>query len=58
VKWLWDDEWPEDIVYTHHGVWRNAQGYWFNDESQAGLCGPFITWRSAHQAMRAYAESL
>lgn len=61
MKWVQTehDQAELALVFVQECYWKDKEGkFWFNDETQADVCGPFDTLEDCKAACDMYAESL
>jgi hypothetical protein len=60
-RWVWDEgeQRSLELLLVVHGVWKDKDGkFWFNDETQANICGPYDTQVECERAAKGYGDSL
>jgi len=61
VKWLQTEREQVELglVFVQECYWKDQDGkFWFNDETQADVCGPFNTLADCETACTEYAKTI
>jgi len=46
------------VEYVEQNIFKNDEGFYFEDETQSDLCGPYLTIQDARDALKEYAAWL
>lgn len=61
TRWIQTEKEQEELglVHAFGSYWMDKHGkFWFNDETQADVCGPFDTLHECKMEAKKYADSL
>ena len=58
ARWYQSEEERDlGLEYVRPAIWRDKTGrFYFNDETQSDICGPYASIREADEAMTEYAD--
>jgi len=61
VKWVQTEREQIELglEFVQECYWKDQEGnFWFNDETQADVCGPFLTFGECQAACTEYAKTI